>query len=428
MAYYLENLYKPNPDNPVKQALSTRHNFRVIMERINTVTGITANVSNMAVGYQALYSITTGNHNIALGHQALYFNSTGYTNVALGFYALYSNSTGHSNVGIGYNALYSNTAYHHNVAIGTYALHKTLEHYNTALGCQAGFLNETGYANLFLGFRAGYYETGRQKLYIDVTLTTTPLIYGDFGDNFIEIYGNLGIGTRVFGTSGTRVLGIINGTIPSTSITDGVQLYAEDVSASSELKVRDEATNVTTLSPHNFELFEPDKNDPFPWSYHSVNQLIGKKVNADISGALGELEQLSGKKFLYYEDVDKISLDEYMEDKKQQLIANYIAENRSEVEVEKDEAWGEVEVEVQDMKVITGYDTRYEFDEKTGGVKEIKNPKYGKKNVLKNRLRKDCSFNEEAGKFLKIIKPTEKEAEKAIKKELVIPKWIEERM
>ena len=34
---YLENFYRPNPDAPVKQALSARHNFRVIMEKLNAL-------------------------------------------------------------------------------------------------------------------------------------------------------------------------------------------------------------------------------------------------------------------------------------------------------------------------------------------------------------------------------------------------------
>lgn len=417
---------------------------------------------NSALGYQALYSNTSGDRNTAIGHYALFANTFGDSNTAVGDNALINNisglkntaigddvlknnTTGDRNTALGYQALWSNITGDENTAIGLYALIDNTGDFNTALSCRAlysnttgyhnvavgyraGYQNETGNVNVFLGYKAGYYETGSHKLYIANSNTSTPLIYGEFDNNLIAIYSNLGIGTKTFGTNATRTLAMLNGTIPSTSPANAIQLYAEDVASSSELKVRDEGTTVTTLSPHNFELFKPDKNDPFPWSYHSINQLIGKKVNADISGALRELENLTGKKFLYYEDVDKISLDEYMEDKKQQLIANYIAENGTEVEVEKDVAWGEVEIEVQDTKITTGYDTNYEFDEKTGKVKEIKKPKYGKKTILKNKLRNGYRFNEETGKFLKIGKPTEKEAEKAIKKDLTIPDWIEERL
>ncbi len=384
---------------------------------------------NIAIGDQVLYKCVDGYSNVAIGNEALYNNISGYWNVGVGETSLYYLTSGDENIAIGGQSLIDNVSGNRNVAVGDTSLDRLISgDNNVVIGHWAFSSCETGSGNVALGYLAGRYETGSDKLYIANSNTTTPLIYGEFDNDLIEIYGNLGIGTRVFGTSATRTLAMLNGTIPSTSPANAIQLYAEDVTASSELKVRDEATNVTTLSPHNFELFKPDKNDPYPWSYHSINQLIGKKVNADISGALRELEYLTGKKFLYYEDVNKISLDEYLEDKKQQLIANYIAENRSETEVEKVEAWGEVEVEVQNTKEITGYDTKYEFDEKTGKVKEIKKPKYGKKTVLKNKLKKEFRFNEETGKFLKTIKPTEKEAEKEIKKELTIPDWIEDRI
>jgi hypothetical protein len=61
---------------------------------------------------------------------------------------------------------------------------------------------------------------------------------------------NIGFNTTSFGTSAASVLGINNGTAPTSSPADMVQLYAEDVATSSELRVRDEAGNVTTLSPH----------------------------------------------------------------------------------------------------------------------------------------------------------------------------------
>lgn len=68
--------------------------------------------------------------------------------------------------------------------------------------------------------------------------------------------GNLGIGTETFGTdSGGQqtnyVLGMkVVGNPPANSPADIIQLYAEDVSSSAELRVRNEGGIVTTLSPH----------------------------------------------------------------------------------------------------------------------------------------------------------------------------------
>lgn len=43
--------------------------------------------------------------------------------------------------------------------------------------------------------------------------------------------GNIGIGTSTFGTSAAKVLALFNGTVPSTSPADTVQLFSTDISA-----------------------------------------------------------------------------------------------------------------------------------------------------------------------------------------------------
>ena len=79
---------------------------------------------------------------------------------------------------------------------------------------------------------------------------TKPIDGGPVECMRIDDDGNVGIGTTSFGTDASGVIGIANATAPTSSPADMVQLYAEDVSASSELRVRDEAGNVTTLSPN----------------------------------------------------------------------------------------------------------------------------------------------------------------------------------
>ena len=56
---------------------------------------------NAALGYQALYSLTSGDNNTAMGYQALYSNTTGANNTASGYQALYSNTTGDASVATG---------------------------------------------------------------------------------------------------------------------------------------------------------------------------------------------------------------------------------------------------------------------------------------------------------------------------------------
>ena len=96
---------------------------------------------------------------------------------------------------------------------------------------------------------------------------------------------------------------IYNGhSVPSASVTDGVILYAEDVSSSSELKVRDEAGNITTLSPHNFSVTE--RSDPMAWSHYGKNPFIGKEINVDMMAVVKAVEQLSGQSFIQERDLD----------------------------------------------------------------------------------------------------------------------------
>jgi hypothetical protein len=154
----------------------------------NTSVGYEAGYSNKAyrntfIGNSAGYSNTTGYGNTFMGHETGYLNDTGNLNTFIGIGAGYSNTEGEGNVFLGYLAGYSNTA----------------GDQNTFLGYLAGFSNTTGYRNVFIGREAGYNETGSNKLYIDSTSTSTPLIYGDFSANSVTINGSFtATGTKSF--------------------------------------------------------------------------------------------------------------------------------------------------------------------------------------------------------------------------------------
>jgi len=90
---------------------------------------------------------------------------------------------------------------------------------------------------------------------------------------------------------------IYNSIPPTASVTDGVILYAEDVSASSELRVRDEAGNVTTLSPHNFSGISEGASEDMAWAYYSEKD--GNYINVDMLKLARVLEELSGEKLVY---------------------------------------------------------------------------------------------------------------------------------
>jgi hypothetical protein len=49
---------------------------------------------------------------------------------------------------------------------------------------------------VFLGYQAGQNETNSDRLYIDNTNTTTPLIYGEFDNNRVKINGDFQLTTK----------------------------------------------------------------------------------------------------------------------------------------------------------------------------------------------------------------------------------------
>lgn len=132
-------------------------------------------------------------------------------------------------------------------------------------------------------------------------------IQSPISEDMIVATANSGVGLYTDGdrkilttTTGANLTGnlhIINDTPPASSQANGCILFTEDVSASSELKVRDEAGNVTTLSPHNFDLIPQGPSEDMAWSYYSEKD--GKRINVDMLKAIRVLEKMSGEQLVY---------------------------------------------------------------------------------------------------------------------------------
>ncbi len=142
--------------------------------------------ANTAIGSKALYSNTTGYDNTASGYKTMYSNIDGFSNTAVGYYTLYSNSVGNFNTAIGFGAIYYNQTGSNNTAVG-YRAGMSLPGINIR-GC------------VFLGFEAGRNNTSDNKLFIDNSTTSTPLIGGDFSTDQVNINGTIKI---TGGTPGT---------------------------------------------------------------------------------------------------------------------------------------------------------------------------------------------------------------------------------
>ena len=169
---------------------------------LGTSAGRSSTGSNCTgIGHAALYANTTGSANIAYGSFSLFENTIGSYNLAAGISSLRENISGSSNIAIGGSSLFSNTSGNSNIAIG-YASNyfNQTGSSNTIIGYQAGrgtsLHNKSG--NIFLGFEAGYNETSSNKLYIENSNSSAPLIGGDFATD--EVYFNtnrVGIGTSI---------------------------------------------------------------------------------------------------------------------------------------------------------------------------------------------------------------------------------------
>lgn len=130
----------------------------------NTAVGYQAltNVSsgaNTAVGYNAAESLNGGNNATAVGYSALANDSSGSSNTAVG-YTSCTNCKGGFNTAVGAQALgvgSGTTATTHNSAFGNNALeNNTTASYNTGAGDSALLSNTTGAYNTALGYQAGY--------------------------------------------------------------------------------------------------------------------------------------------------------------------------------------------------------------------------------------------------------------------------------
>ncbi|MBK8599867.1 MAG: hypothetical protein IPN80_04320 [Flavobacterium sp.] len=181
----------------------------------NNVTGTKTNARNSFFGDQAGKNITTGALNTFLGYSSGIGNILNHGNTYVGTFTG-QNNLGSYNVSMGYGALTTNnTSTNYTVAIGNNAGGGMTGNNNALLGSGAGqFMN--GSDNVLIGYNAGISSYGSgpytgsgnvlignnvggslglsNKLFIDNTGTTTPLIWGDFALDQVKLNGRVGIG------------------------------------------------------------------------------------------------------------------------------------------------------------------------------------------------------------------------------------------
>ena len=125
---------------------------------------------------------------------------------------------------------------------------------------------------------------------------------GSFDDNYFHftnlnrtvVQNDLIIGGNVKSGGCDGCIVMINAvSIPDSGPSNGIQLYAQDITAVSELHVRDEAGNISVLSPHDFSHVE--RKSALDWSFSSYNPYIGKGVAISNYEMIRALEEITGR-------------------------------------------------------------------------------------------------------------------------------------
>jgi len=156
---------------------------------------------NVFVGVFSGRNNTSGDGNATLGAFSGY-DIRGSQNTFLGaFSGQYANSsTQSSNVFGGYASGRFATG-NANTFLGKYAGIYRTGNNNVMIGTNAGgggtsTAKKGGSGNVFIGYQAGFNEANSNRLYIDNSNTSNPLIWGDFSSNYVNVGGRLGIGDK----------------------------------------------------------------------------------------------------------------------------------------------------------------------------------------------------------------------------------------
>ncbi len=193
-------------------SILTKHCLANTSYGTSALASITTGNYNSAFGQNSLFETTEGIANDAFGYNSLKRNTTGSYNSSVGSWSLFSNTTGSFNNAFGRSSLINNSTGAYNTAVGKDTLTtNTTGSNNLSMGYQSGYSNETGSGNIFIGYQSGYNETGSNKLYIDNSNTSSPLIYGDFDTNKLTVNGDMSVtgnltANKIVDTSGNTII------------------------------------------------------------------------------------------------------------------------------------------------------------------------------------------------------------------------------
>lgn len=188
---------------------------------LNGLSDATTNTHSVFIGSNSGISDDGSNYNAAIGENALYENISGQYNGSLGYKAAYNNTSGDRNLSIGAYSMYNNATGSHNTALGI----------DAGKGSSGASFSDC----VFVGFQAGMNNVNDNKLFIDNSNTSSPLIGGDFSSNQVDINGTIKI------TGGTPGAGKV-----LTSDANGLASWITPSSSASSIDNLNDAVNSGT--------------------------------------------------------------------------------------------------------------------------------------------------------------------------------------
>jgi hypothetical protein len=162
---------------------------------------------------------------------------------------------------------------------------------------------EVDESNVTSGSSFRWKKDGTEVMRIDDTSSGKPRLTIDNRNNIVDRDAILVVSGNMSAPFVDDTQGIIlndeAGNQGVLTLDNGGSFYIE--SLNDEVKARDKDGNETTISPHNFSLIPGGPSEEMAWAYYSERG--NKAVNCDMMAVVREVEKLTGKTFIYQEEV-----------------------------------------------------------------------------------------------------------------------------
>ena len=161
--------------------------------------------------------------------------------------------------------------------------------WNSGSGTQINFEEALTDPNYVIDVIDYGYNTPEVNIFLD----TIPFLGGNLDTNGKDIISSgtdavtLKPSTYVDVQDGPMHMEILSS--DPSGVANRASIYAKDISSSAELFVRDEAGNVTQISPHNTE---------GEWIYYSENSITGKRFKVNMEKMIRKLQEITGENFI----------------------------------------------------------------------------------------------------------------------------------